>query len=225
MQMKKIIRNILHRAYSRTLHAKKLKKNVTEKVGGYRFNVYPSVFNPKTYIASEIFANFITVSDNLKDKNVLDMGCGSGVLSVFALSKGANVTSVDVNPVSVKCSEENIMLNGFSDRSVVIVSNLFANIQKGEKFDVILFNPPYYKGEPKNDFEKGFYGGKNLEVLQAFLISAKQFLTETGVIYMILSDDADLQMIKQISEKSGFKLIIENTKKKYFETFYIYKMF
>lgn len=223
--MKKQFRNIVHRIYFNLIHKRKLKKTVVEKIGDFRFNVYPSVFNPKDYLASEIFVKFISSWDNLKDKKVLDMGCGSGVLSVFTLSKSAIVTSVDINPVSVKCTEENIRLNGFNDGFETIESNLFSNIPSGKKFDIVLINPPYYKGDPENDFEKGFYGGKNLEILELFFKNVKQFLSDSGVIYMILSDDSDLNMIELYADKSGFKTNIEQTNKKYFETFYIYKMF
>jgi release factor glutamine methyltransferase len=223
--MKKLLRNITHKIYFNLIHKRKLNKTVVEKLGNYRFKVSPSVFNPKDYLASEIFAKFISALDNMKNKKVLDMGCGSGVLSVFALSKEAVVTSADINNASVKCTEENISINGFTDNYEVIESNLFANLSSVNKFDLILFNPPYYKGEPKNDFQKGFYGGKNYEVVEEFFRNAKMFLSETGVIYVILSDDADLIMIEQIACKSGFKFNIEQTRKKYFETFYIYKLF
>lgn len=48
---------------------------------------------------------------------VLDMGCGSGILSVAALLLGAgSAWGIDVDPLAVKTAEENASVNGVSDR-------------------------------------------------------------------------------------------------------------
>jgi 2-polyprenyl-6-hydroxyphenyl methylase/3-demethylubiquinone-9 3-methyltransferase len=44
--------------------------------------------------------------DGLRDRSFLDLGCGSGLFSLTAYRMGARVTSVDIDPDSVKCSEE-----------------------------------------------------------------------------------------------------------------------
>ena len=45
--------------------------------------------------------------DALKDKSFLDIGCGSGLFSLAALKLGASsITSIDVDPNSVACTEK-----------------------------------------------------------------------------------------------------------------------
>ena len=73
------------------------------------------------------------------------MGCGSGIVSIFCASLGAECFAADINPAAVKTAKENAELNGFGNKIQVVESNLFENIK--DKFDVIFFNPPYY---PRN---------------------------------------------------------------------------
>ena len=71
---------------------------------------------------------------------MLDVGCGSGILSVAALLLGAgHATGVDIDPLAVKTAEENGKMNGFSaDRYTLLVGNLIDKISG--TFDVIAAN-------------------------------------------------------------------------------------
>ena len=159
------------------------------------------MFNPKDYFSSEIFAKFISGLDDLNGKYILDMGCGSGVVSVFAASKGARCIAVDVNPVSIKAAEENAKKNGFGDKIKALQSNLFENIPPEEKFDIIFFNPPYYEKEPKTDFEKAFFTGEGFKVIKNFLKQAKNHFASGCFIYFITSP-IFLGKIKDIINRS-----------------------
>lgn len=213
----------------------KLHKVVTERVGKFTFKIYPTVFNPREFISSEIFAGFVNQLD-LKNKNILDMGCGSGIVSIFAAFKGASCTAVDINPMAIKSTLENAALNGFMDKITAIESDLFESIipaltpfssirgVRGEElFDIIFFNPPYYKGKPKNNFERAFKAGENLEVVNHFAQQVKNFLPANGAIYMIISSDTDIDLIKNIFETNQLRFEITAKIKKLFETFYIVK--
>ncbi|MCH7905158.1 MAG: 50S ribosomal protein L11 methyltransferase [Armatimonadetes bacterium] len=49
----------------------------------------------------------------IADRSVADIGCGSGILSVFAMQTGAaKVDAVDIDPVSVAATRENALKNG-----------------------------------------------------------------------------------------------------------------
>jgi release factor glutamine methyltransferase len=183
------------------------------------------VFNPKDYFSSEIFARFILSLDDLNGKYILDMGCGSGVVSVFASSKGARCLAVDINPLSVKAAEENAKENGFGDKIKTMQSNLFESIPPEEKFDIIFFNPPYYEKEPKTDFEKAFFTGAGFKVIKDFLEQAKNFFAHGGFIYFITSSDLKLDEFLNMVGAGGFEFNIVKKVNTLFETFYITKAF
>jgi release factor glutamine methyltransferase len=219
------IRKIYFFIYYGLYHRHKLRRTVTEKIGKFTFTVYPSVFNPKDYYSSGIFAKFILSLEDLNGKYVLDMGCGSGVVSVFAASKGAKCLAVDVNPVSVKAAEENAAQNNFNEKIKAIQSNLFENISTDEKFDTIFFNPPYYDKEPVSDFEKAFFAGSKFRVIKDFLEGTKNHFTQNGFIYFITSSDLKLEIFLDILRAQGFEFNIVKKVNTLFETFYITKAF
>lgn len=181
------------------------------------------MFNPKDYFSSEIFAKFIFVLEDLKGKYILDMGCGSGVVSVFAASKGTRCLAVDVNPVSIKAAEENAAQNGYGDKIKALQSNLFENIPPEEKFDIIFFNPPYYEKEPKTNFEKAFFTGEGFKVIKDFLKQAKNHFASGGFIYFITSSDLKIDVFSDMVSASGYEFKIAKKVNTLFETFYITK--
>src|SRR3989338_8693399 len=102
------------------------------------FGVPTSVYSPEE--DSEMLAK-ILASHNFRGMKLLDMGCGSGLLSIVANRVGASVTSCDINPEAVEATIQNAERNNASLR--VLHSNLFSSIPDSEKFDIIVFNPPY----------------------------------------------------------------------------------
>ncbi len=88
--------------------------------------------HPTTHLMIQQMMNM-----DLKDKTVLDMGCGTSVLAIYAKQNGAGRTvAIDIDEWSVENSKENAERNGVQlDISQGTADNLGA-----EKFDVILAN-------------------------------------------------------------------------------------
>ena len=76
---------------------------------------------------------------DLKGKTVLDMGCGTSILSILASKRGAKaVTAIDIDDWCVNNSRDNIALNGISNITVELGD---ASSLKGrEPFDVVMAN-------------------------------------------------------------------------------------
>lgn len=197
-------------------------KVVRQKLAGFTFTVRPTVFNPADFISSKVFISYINTLD-LGGKYILDMGSGSGVVSIFAASKGAQCVACDINPVAVRCITENALQNNFSKQITAIESDLFESIRNiyPSKYDIIYFNPPYYKGNPSNNFERAFKGGPNLEVINRFLEDAKNFLAPSGRLCLLVSSDMDMDDMFNRIKTAGYTYSILQTNKKFFETFYI----
>ena len=74
------------------------------------------------------------------ETTVLDIGCGSGILSIAALLLGAkHATGVDIDPLAVKTARENGRENGFSAPQYEVLCGNLATDVKG-KFDVVVAN-------------------------------------------------------------------------------------
>lgn len=79
-------------------------------------------------------------------EKVLDMGCGSGILSILALLLGAdNATAVDIDPAAPDTVGENLSLNaGCEDRCRVLVGDVTNNAalrdEIGKNYDLVVAN-------------------------------------------------------------------------------------
>lgn len=163
--------------------------------------VHPEVFPPHYTISTKILLDFID-KINLKGKTFLELGCGSGILSLFAASKGAKVTATDINTKAItylqKASKENNI------PITVLHSDLFSKL-KNQYFNYIIINPPYYPKSPENQKEKAWFCGENFEYFKGLFqqLSARN---SKEIIYVILSEDCKIDKIESIAKKYDWYL-------------------
>ena len=75
---------------------------------------------------------------DLKNKSVLDMGCGTSVLAILSEKCGAKkITAIDIDDWCTENSQENIQLNNAENINVMLGG---AELLKNMQFDVILAN-------------------------------------------------------------------------------------
>ena len=121
--------------------------------------------------------------------NVLDMGTGSGFQAVIAARKPNvnQVLAVDINLNALNEAKKRVRKNHLEGKISVKKSNLFENV--AEKFNWIIFNPPYLAAENSMEInEKSWAGGKiGCELILRFLNEAKHYLLDNGSILLIYS--------------------------------------
>lgn len=85
----------------------------------------------------------------LLQARVLDLFCGTGALGIEALSRGAeSVVFADLDKRSIKLTEDNLKSIGSPANARVVCADFKEAIArlKGEKFDIIILDPPYKSG-------------------------------------------------------------------------------
>ncbi len=152
-------------------------------------------------------------------EDVLEMGCGSGIISVHCAAAGARVTAVDVNAAAVKCTTENARKNGLEVNG--IVSNLFSNVT-GD-YEQIIFNPPYIPANDNGPLALSWSGGEGgVEVMDRFLEEAPRFLRRGGRITAVVSSSMDEDLLNK--SVSRFKIQVLGRKRIFFEELRVLSM-
>ena len=204
---------------------KPLLENYLSKTRRYNYKeikllIHPDVFHPAFFFSTKNLLKYISHL-NVKQKTFLELGAGSGLISIWAAKSGANVTATDINPVAVeylkKNSEKNkVCLN-------IVHSDLFKNIPH-QCFDIIAINPPFYKRNPKTNKDYAWYCGENGEYFHSMFDSLTNYMHSHTIMLMILSSDCDLEMIRAIAFKNEFNLNCVFRKKNFIEENFIFKI-
>jgi len=114
-----------------------------------RFDVNKKVLTPR--METEILVEHVLKSmKEFKSCKVLDVGTGSGAIAVaIAKNSEADVTAIDISKSALATAELNAKKNDV--KIEFIHSNLFENLKRKRKFDIIVSNPPYI---PTDDIKK-----------------------------------------------------------------------
>ncbi|HZY42949.1 MAG TPA: methyltransferase, partial [Anaerolineae bacterium] len=95
--------------------------------------------------------------------------------------------ATDINSAAVRCARINALLNHVEDRVEVLEGDLFAPIGD-RRFDVIAFNPPFFRGEPRTPLD---WAWRSTDVIERFAAEVRDHLSPTGYALVVYSSSAD----------------------------------
>lgn len=159
---------------------------------GRKFFVSPAVMVPTPETESLVLRAIGFVKNKkLKEPRVLDIGVGSGVISVSVAAEivDAAVVALDVSEEAIEVAQRNAEDLKVADRIEFRQSDLFESLKQGEKFDLILSNPPYiaepdYSGlmkevlaDPKISLVAGAEG---MDIIKELIRHAPDYLAPGG---------------------------------------------
>jgi methylase of polypeptide subunit release factors len=171
----------------RLLLCHRLDRVVTESVAGRRLVVYPSVFNPVLFRSGRFLGETLSAVLVPPGSDVLDLGTGSGAGAIVASEWARRVIAVDVNPEAARCARFNAERLGLGARIDVRHGDLFEPVAD-DTFDVILFNPPYYRGAPRDAFDQAWH---STDVVERFAAQLGAHLNRHGWALVLLSTDGE----------------------------------
>ncbi|HOT90587.1 MAG TPA: class I SAM-dependent methyltransferase [Anaerolineae bacterium] len=103
---------------------------------------------------------------------VLDLGCGTGLVGLAALRRGAQVVLTDVSARAVVSARETLAANGYAD--VPVVHTCGASALETGTFDTVITNPPFHQGRDIH-----------FETAQMFIREAARVLKAGGTLYLV----------------------------------------
>ncbi|MDL1950213.1 methyltransferase [Acidobacteria bacterium ACD] len=137
----------------RALLSRRVRRLVLEEVDGLPLVVLPDVLNPVVFRTGALLSR--TAARRVAERSAarqgtrfLDLGCGTGVVALLSARAGAGGIASDVSPEAVRNARLNLLLNRLERRVEVREGDLFAPVE-GERFDLVAFNPPFFRGKTK----------------------------------------------------------------------------
>ena len=169
-------------------------------LGEYRFYVDQRVIVPRSHIA-ELLREQLSpwIDDPWAVGRVLDLCTGSGCLAILAAQAfpEARVDAIDLSPDALAVARRNVDDYQLGSRLRLVESNAFAEIA-GERYDVIISNPPYvnaesmaalpeeYRREPQLALASGEDG---LDFVRIILKEAAAHLNTKGVLIVEIGNN------------------------------------
>jgi release factor glutamine methyltransferase len=178
---------------------------------GLTLAVPTGVFHPGLFFSSGVLAT--EIEHRKPVRSVLDVGCGSGLLSLAAARAGAAVTAVDINIEAVHATAANATANGLTVEA--IRSDLFAELGD-RRFDLVVVNPPYFAKDPADDAERAWFAGADLGYFEQFFAGLGDHLSvgsQPGRALMVLSEGCDTGIIAAAAQRHGFRMAVTSRKR------------
>jgi len=185
-----------------------------------------NVLLPKSQETTELFKSAFENLHIKKDLKVIDMGCGSGVLTLLADAsiEQSKIYFSDILPEALASSKRNIETNknthfekmedrlGCRTENNAIIclgsGDLFEHTE--DKYDIIIFNPPWIDSISNNRSELAL-NDKDQKTVGRFLMQAKRRLSPKGKILLAFSDnsgDSAVEKLDKLTIANNF--LIEN---------------
>ena len=191
----------------------------------FKLTILPGVFHPGFFYSTKFLLAY-TDRLNFSDKTVIEVGAGNGLISFHAARKAKKVIALELSKTAIKGLELNKESNrDFLPENVlqIVESNLFDSITP-QVIDYIIVNPPYYPYKVKNEAELAWNCGEQFEYFFLFFKQVVQFMDHQSKIIMVLSDQCNLNRIRQIATQHKLHMELKATKKFLIESNQIYEI-
>lgn len=165
----------------------------TSVVDGMTVTVLPSVCKPLGN--EQVLADYVPAG-----KNVLEIGCGSGIITVFLAAKSARVTAVDISLDAVENTRRNLADNGFHNVEVIL-GDAFEKVQ-GE-FDVIASNPPWMDFQLDDPLRMW---ASSSTLIPSLFRESGRFLGDDGLLVISCPGHAEQKLV-ELGRANGFVLL------------------
>lgn len=220
------IRPTVRRSFSRiavpVLKRTVLARTSVTSLDGFTLTVPAGVFHPKLFFSSAVLGRAVA-GRVTPGSRFADLGCGSGIIGLYAARAGARVTGLDLLPAAVNAAAKNYRDNfpGYSFRCVE--SDLFDALPPGEVFDCIAWNPPYYPKHALTPPDHAWNGGEGRASLRRCAATASSRLATGGALMIISTSDVNQEEVTGAFPGEIYSRRIVRTAHSWFETFFIYE--
>jgi tRNA1Val (adenine37-N6)-methyltransferase len=160
------------------------------------------------------------VADELQNhaaKNILDIGTGTGLLSVMIAQKTtAVIDAVEIDDAAFNQAEENILQSPWKEKITISHTNIL-HFKPGKKYDYIISNPPFFESDLKSDDEKKNSAKHDTSLtLTELLNTIDTHLSKEGLFTVLLPCHRSIYFEEESSKLNFYctkKILIKQTPK------------
>lgn len=156
----------------------------------------------------------VEIIKNKNFKKVLDIGTGSGCIAcMIAKLADVQVIGLDISNDALHIALDNASRLNLFNKAIFRKSDIFSNVKSGEKFDLIISNPPYIPRTERNklQIEVGFEpetalfanDEHGIDFYRKIIADAPHFLNSEGYLMFELGIGQS-QIVRSIMEQNGF---------------------
>jgi methylase of polypeptide subunit release factors len=149
----------------------------------------------------------------VKDKSVLEIGTGSGLLSLYCLKFGARkVVATDVNRLAVENARYNADQLGLGERFEVRLVPLdapgaYSVIGASERFDLIISNPPWEDVKPEQVEHYAYYDS-DFGLLRSLVAGLREHLNPDGRALLAYGSADGIAHVQRLCSEHSLRLRI-----------------
>lgn len=169
----------------------------------FRFRSRPGVFaHGKVDAASRLLLEVVEIGPAAE---ILDLGCGYGLLGIVAakLAPQGRVVLVDRSMPAVESARENLELNGVTNAETMVGDGV--EPVRGRRFDLVLCNPPFHAGRPADR-----------AIGEKLIREGASVLDPGGRLYVVCSEflpyervmEQALGPVVEVTRQGGFKVLL-----------------
>ncbi|TDD62698.1 methyltransferase domain-containing protein [Kribbella antibiotica] len=174
---------------------------------GMEWDLVPGAYAPKPGTGTEWYTSTIPYP---RQGRFLEIGCGAGVTAVWAAQHGcASVLATDITAPAVESTILNTRRHGVEDRVQVRQSDLFAELDSSDRFDLVFWNCSVIEApadfEFTQDFEWAIFD-RGYSALGRYLAQAHDWLLPGGRALVTFNSLGDAERIAQLAAEAGTTL-------------------
>ena len=190
----------------------------TTRLRGLHIIVPVGVFPPRLFFSTKLVCRTVAHTD-VRGKRFLEVGCGSGAVSLVAARGGARATAIDISEAACAATRANAATNAIA--LDVVESDLFSAVTG--TFDIVVITPPFFRHDPATELDHAFHAGSDFQYFRRLFAQLGEHLHDESLCLLSLAEGCDTE-IGRIAQAHGYRFVIHRRWMEWLQWTYVFRV-